>query len=251
MSMKLLCVNIEGQKHVDKIRELLQKENADVVCLAECFPDTIDYLTGGKYPYRLYVPTYQVDQVEGEGPLGLIPSTTRVWGEAIVSQYPLLDAQTTYLSMDSYGADNIPTHGTDHHIPALIVANIKMGGETIRVGTVHLTWTPKASMTKRQRQNVAELIELLSGQEIVLAGDFNLPRGNDVYVKMSKYFKDNVPSSIMTTLDPEFHYTNKGQVKKLELVVDYVWSTPKYLVKSVRVISGVSDHCAITCEIVI
>lgn len=249
MSMKLISVNIEGQKHLDKIRELLSNENPDVVCLMECFPDTIDYLADDKYPYRLYVPTYQVDQIEGEGEQGLVASKTRVWGEAIISKYPLIDSQITYLSMDEYGPENLPTHGTDNHIPALILANVDIAGKLYRVGTIHLTWTPKASMTNRQRLNVAELLDLVAGQELVLSGDFNIPRGNDVYLQMARYFQDNIPDSIHSTLDPELHYRNKGQVKKLELVVDYVWSTPKYIVSDLKVISGVSDHGAIVCGV--
>lgn len=249
MSIKLISINIEGQKHLDKVRGLIKKEEPDVVCLMECFSDKIDYLADSKYPYRLYAPTYQVDQIEGEGKQGLIPSKTRVWGEAIISKYPLLDSQITYLSMDEYGENNLPTHDTDNHIPALIKANVDITGKLYRVGTIHLTWTPKATMTKRQRLNVAELINLIGTQELVLAGDFNIPRGNDVYIQMKRHLKDNIPETVVTTLDPELHYRNKGQVEKLELVVDYVWSTPGYKVSDLRIISGVSDHCAIVCEV--
>lgn len=243
--MKLLSVNIEGQKHLEKVRALLKNENPDFVCLQECFPEMINSIAGGEYPYRLYVPTYRVDQIEGLGPEGLVPSTTRVWGEAIISKYPLHDTQTIYLSMDEYNEKNLPIHGTDNHIPALIVANVEIGGEVYKIGTIHLTWTPKATMTKRQRLNVSELLSLLKGQEIVLAGDFNMPRGNAVYKKIARVFKDNIPKEVVTTLDPELHYRNAGQIKKLELVVDYIWSSPKYCVSYVRVVTGVSDHCAL------
>lgn len=249
MSMKLVSVNIEGQKHLGKIKELLKKENPDVVCLMECFPDTIDYMTGQKYPHRLYAPTYQVDQIEGEGKQGLIPSTTRVWGEAIISKYPLTNTQVTYLSYHGYGESNLPTHGTDNHIPSLILANVEVGGENYRIGTIHLTWTPKTRMTKQQRLNVQELLDLLSGKEIVLAGDFNIPRGNAVYKKLAKVYKDNIPKEIVTTLDPELHYRNTKKHGELKLVVDYVFSTPKYRVSAMRVVPGVSDHCALVCTI--
>lgn len=246
MSLKLISVNIEGQKHLDKVRALILRENPDVVCLMECFSDTIDKLAGDNYPYRIHLPTYMVDQDEQ---CELIPSKTRRWGEAIVSKYPLLDTWTTYLSMDEYNEDNLPTHGTDNHIPALIVASVEIQKEIFRLGTIHLTWTPKATMTKRQKINVAELTDLLKNQEIVLAGDFNIPRGNKVYKSLSKIYKDNIPPTVQSTLDPELHYRNRGQVDKLELVVDYVFSTPKYQVEGLKVESGVSDHCAIVCMI--
>ncbi len=248
MSMKLLSVNIEGQKHLEKIKALIITEKPDVVCMAECFPDTILFLAGDGYPYRLYAPTYMVDQ---DDEFTLIPSKTRRWGEVIISKYPIFDTQITYLSMDTYSETNLPTHGTDNHIPALITANIEIGGEQYRIGTIHLTWTPKARMTKRQKKNVQELLDLVDQEEIVLCGDFNIPMGNKVYVQMKKRFKDNIPPKIETTLDPKLHYRNTKVPGTLKLVVDYVWSSPKYLVNSVRVISGVSDHCAIACEVVI
>lgn len=242
MSIKIVSVNIEGQKHLEKIKGLLISEDADVVCLAECFPDTIDFIAGTKYPYRLYAPTYLVDQDEK---FTLISSKVRRWGEVIMSKYPLSDSQTTYLSMDAYSETNLPTHGTDNHIPALIKATTLIGGEKYRIGMIHLTWTPKARMTKRQKKNVLELIELVTREEIVLCGDFNIPRGNKVYEHMKEHFKDNIPSEVETTLDPKLHYRNTTVPGTLKLVVDYVWSTPKYRVSGVRVISGVSDHCAV------
>lgn len=246
MSMKMLSVNIEGQKHLDKIKALLLSEKADVVCLAECFPDTIEYISSGKYRYQLFTATYMVDQDKENK---LIASNTRRWGEAILSKYPITNTQVTYLSMDSYGVSNLPTHGTDNHIPALLLANVKINGETYRLGTVHLTWTPKATMTKRQRINVLELLELVKNQELVLAGDFNIPRGNPMYKKLLTKYRDNIPMNVVTTLDPDLHYRNTKQPGTLKLVVDYVFSTPKYLVSDVRVVSGVSDHCALTCVV--
>lgn len=244
--LKLLSVNIEGQKHLDKIRTLLQKENPDVVCLMECFPETIDTIAGGEYPYRIHVPTYLVDQDEQNI---LIPSATRRWGEVIISKYPLQQTSITYLSMDPYGPENLPTHGTDNHIPALILVNLEFEGKKYQIGTIHLTWTPKASMTARQRKNVSELLGLVKNKELILAGDFNVPRGNKMYMKIAQKLKDNVPPQVVTTLDPKLHYRNVGHPGSLKLVVDYVWSTPKYKVYDLRVRSGVSDHCALVCTI--
>lgn len=243
--MKMVSINIEGQKHLDKVKGLIEREQPDVICLAECFPDTIAYLAGPEYIYQLFTPTYMVDQDE----TGLFASSKRRWGEAILSKYPLSETSITYLTMDEYGADNLPTHGTDNHIPALLLASVNMNNEEYRIGTIHLTWTPKATMTKRQKINVDELVDLIGDQEIVLAGDFNIPRGNAVYKKLAKIYHDNIPKEIVTTLDLELHYRNRGQTQKLELVVDYVFSTPKYLVSEVRAISGVSDHCALVCTI--
>lgn len=244
MPMKLVSVNIEGSRHLEKIKSLLISENADVVCLAECFADTIEFLSSDKYPYQLHVPTYLVDQ---DNEYKLIPSNERRWGEVILSKYPLKETKTTYLSMDPYTETNLPTHGTDNHIPAFIQATVEIRGVEYRIGTIHLTWTPRASMTDRQRLNVSELLTLVKDQEIVMCGDFNVPRGNEVYDQIASKFSDNIPPSIESTIDPDLHYRNVTVSGTLKLVVDYVWSSEGYRVSDVEVISGVSDHCAITC----
>ena len=98
-------------------------------------------------------------------------------------------------------------------------------------------------MTAVQTAHVGNLLKKLGNQSLVLAGDFNIPRGNANYQKMVARYHDNVPPGVVTTIDWDLHKA-KGEGKpKIEVVVDYIWSTPSYLVKDVRVVSGVSDHC--------
>lgn len=236
-----MSVNIEGQKHLGAVRDFLLKENPDVVCLQECFPEMIKQMTGNNWPYQFFVPTYKVDQ-DGRG---LKYSATRKWGEAILSKLPMRDKNVLRVKMKTYGPDNLPGYGSDNHLPTVLLATI--GGYTI--GTTHFTWTPKASVTDRQRAHVAELLKITKGKELVLCGDFNIARGNEMYQKLLRDYCDNVPASVETTIDPALHYANKMRPGKLKLVVDYVWSTPKYKVSEVRVESGVSDHCALVCTI--
>ena len=48
MSIKLVSINIEGQKHLENVRELLERENPEVICFQECFPETIEDMTNDK-----------------------------------------------------------------------------------------------------------------------------------------------------------------------------------------------------------
>lgn len=237
MRMKLLSLNIEGQKHLDKVREFLRKEKADVVCLQECFGDNIAAIAGQTYSHQLYAPTYLSNQSGGY----------HDWGEVILSKYPLHYPKINYLLMGRYGPDNLPKAGQDNHVPTMLRTEV----QGWQMGTIHFTWTPQGSITQRQRDHMRQLTDLLRGEELVLCGDFNIPRGNEMYGELAQKLKDNIPLSVATTVDPVLHYANKDQIGKLKLVVDYVWSTPKYLVQNVRVVSGVSDHCGVVCEVVL
>jgi len=238
-----MSVNIEGEKHLDKIRKLRLRESPDVICLQEYFPETSVQIFGTQYPYQFFVPTYKVDQDEK----GLKFSTTRVWGEVIASRTPFEKTKVKYTTMDVYGSDNLPTHEIDNHIPAVL----KVTTHGMQIGTTHFTWTPNGIVTDRQRAHVDELLKMIEGEEMVLAGDFNIPRGNEMYLKLAEKMKDNISSEIKTTLDPFLHYANKNTPGKLGLVVDYIWSTPKYRVQDVQVVSGVSDHCALLATVLL
>lgn len=82
-----------------------------------------------------------------------------------------------------------------------------------------------------------------------MAGDFNIPRGNEMYRKLLSNYRDNIPPTIESTIDPILHYANKEEPGRLKTVVDYVWSTPKYLVSGVRLEPGVSDHCGVVSAV--
>jgi hypothetical protein len=61
---------------------------------------------------------------------------------------------------------------------------------------------------------------------------------------MASVMKDNIPPEVTTTLDQEIH-----GVKGLQFVVDGMFSQPPYVVNNVRVVTGVSDHCALVGEV--
>jgi len=79
---------------------------------------------------------------------------------------------------------------------------------------------------------------------IIFCGDFNAPRGRKTWSILSSKLKDNIPDEIMTTVDAKIH-----RAGNLMLVVDGLFTSKNYKVTGVRVISGVSDHCAIVANI--
>ena len=74
----------------------------------------------------------------------------------------------------------------------------------------------------------------------MFCGDFNAPRGGEVFDQLASHYSDCVPPEITTTIDQELH-----RAKGLQYVVDSIFSTDQYRLEDVRVQSGVSDHCAL------
>jgi endonuclease/exonuclease/phosphatase family metal-dependent hydrolase len=127
----------------------------------------------------------------------------------------------------------------------MLSCEIEKEGETFRVATTHFTWTPDGSADDYQRADVKKLLAILGGMgEFVLTGDFNAPRGGEIFGTLAEKYKDNVPSHYTTSIDGALH-----RAGPLELMVDGIFSTPGYAVSDVELVAGVSDHKAIVATV--
>lgn len=233
--MKIISVNVEQDKHLTRVRGFIEKGKAEVVVMLECPEDTMSTFVPD-YPYREFLPNFMF-------------SNGRKMGVAVASKYHMSEVEKFYCDGPS---GDVPMHGLGTHRPAVVGATF----DGVQIYATHFTWTPDMSETEAQHRHLDYLLTRLAGKQIVLCGDFNIPRGNEAYAKLAKRYKDNIPSEVVTTIDPLLHRANLKQEGKLSVVVDYIWTClpagrlqPKYSVSQVRVVSGVSDHCGVVCEI--
>lgn len=226
--MKLLSLNVEQDKHLAKVREFIEIEKADIVALMEVYEDNLDTLLPN-YPYRIFAPNFQQDG--------------KMAGVVLASKTSIIDNEIFYV--DEREREEVPEHGMGTHRPLLVVG--KVGGVTF--GATHFTWTPEMSETPKQHEHLDKLLEYLGERRIIMCGDFNIPRGNGAYAKLASKYRDNIPSDVKTTIDPNLHRANKLEAGKLLVVVDYIWTRGGFEVKRVEVKSGVSDHCGIDAEV--
>lgn len=237
MGLKLVSINIEGRKHLKEVKNFLAREKADAVCLMEVCQSDVLVLAGEEYPFVVFAQNDVLGNITGS--TGLDPT-----GVAILSKVVMIDVEKTNLGERPRNRVVLPKSGT--HAPVLLIAKI---GD-YQIGAVHFTWTKKGEVSSEQTMHIGKLLTYLEAKgELVLCGDFNIPRGNDNYKMIAKVLKDNIPSVVESTIDPVLHYGNQEVAGKLKLVVDYIFSTPKYKVGEVEVVQGVSDHCALVCTI--
>ncbi len=236
MKLKLVSINIEGRKHLKTVGDFLAQESLDVVCLMEVCQEDILKIAGNNYPFVVFAPNDVIGNIGGSQ--GLEPT-----GVAILSREVMVDVEKEYFGEKPRTQVVQPGSGT--HAPVMLLATI---GD-MRIGAVHFTWTKKSSVSLLQMKHLDLLLKKLEKNELFLCGDFNIPRANEAYKKLAAHFKDNIPSEIVTTIDPIIHYANREKPGMLQTVVDYMWSTPEYRVENVRVVSGVSDHCAVVCSV--
>lgn len=240
MSIKLISVNIERNKHLDTVLPFLEREQPDVLCLQELFENHV-----AEFEHALSAASYFV-------PMHL-EKTGETMGLGIFSRLPISDcsaaqyagergALTTFL-------DGTPEEKNKTSKRILVGATI----DSIRILTTHFTWTPDGQADDFQRADVRSLVQDLEKEkDFVLCGDFNAPRGGEIFSLFAARYTDTIPTHYQTSLDPNLHRVGPTLFRTQNMhtyMVDGLFSTPAYQVSDVRLEFGVSDHAAVVATI--
>lgn len=240
MKIKIVNLNIEGDKHLPEVIGLVERERPDVVCLQEIFAEDFKLFTETFEMRGIFSPMVFIDR---PGQPGF--KKREIFGAAVMSKLAGNFGSGYYFKRRG---QDLPVYGGNPNAANRTLVWQKIdGGPT--VASTHFTWSKGGQATNRQKKEFNGLMKLL-GDRIkpdVLCGDFNAPRGGEIWGELAKRMTDNIPPEAKTTLDPLLHYANG-----VELVVDGFFTAPnsKIRVKSLRLIGGVSDHLAIAAELV-
>ncbi len=239
MPVKLISLNIEGDKHFARWIPEVQRQNPDVLCLQEVFAEDMDLISSSLDMVGYFIPMMNV--TEGNSykisPKGL-------WGIGYFTRLEHTSPQVHYYA----GEGELRTFKKPGDSARVLVTaeNTSLAGEKVCIGTTHFTWTPNGEASDEQRRDAAALLECLAEYpEVAFCGDFNAPRGKEIFSLFAENYTDNLPKEVTSTLDPTLHY--KGS--QLELAVDTLFTSSGYTARNVAVLTGVSDHYGIVAEI--
>jgi len=241
--MKIISLNIEGDKHLDKIIKFLEKEKADIFCFSEIFEEDIKYITPLiNMPYVFAHECYRssmVKDVEELKTFGIaIFSKNIKWSETF-----FLIGNKNLIPKFQRSAD-LKEKPHELYVPA-IITKIEFNNKEYFITNTHLTVTEHGESTDYSFKQATKLVSYLKKYpEMIICGDFNSPRGGGVFDYFCKFYKDNIPKKYKTSLDQNLH-----RVKNLEYMVDVLFSTKNYTIKNVKLIDSVSDHMAVVAEI--
>jgi len=241
MSIKLISLNIEGNKHLkEKVLPFLKMEDPDVICLQEVFKNNVKSIKKSLKMTGFFVPMGLVNYK-----LSNNCSFNDEWGLLVLTKLSIDNSGYKYYCGNS---DNLPIFyfGVDPNIVNRAVAWIQVSNQkqSFTIVTTHFVWSFAGSISTEQTQALVRLYDSLSQfHDCVLIGDFNTPRGKEIYSDLSSRYEDNIPSQITTTIDNQYHRSKDH----IEFVVDGVFSSSKYKVSQVSIVDGLSDHCAIVC----
>ncbi len=246
--MKLISVNIEGRRHLDKLAEFFTKNTADVVCFQEIFKmdlELVSEMLGGMHGEYASLTTFTKEN----------RFTHQLFGEqgiACFSAHPMEVTSHLYLNphRESNGdeSDGEVPEFTDPLSPVrkLLVAQIEVDGVIYPVATTHFVWTPNGKDNPEQWEALESLKKVFAKyDELIFCGDLNAPRGEKVFTAFAELFTDYIPQEYVTSLDPDIHPIGKTA----NLMVDGLFLTDGFVARDVKLHAGVSDHKAITATI--
>jgi endonuclease/exonuclease/phosphatase family metal-dependent hydrolase len=237
LSLKLLSLNIEHDRHLERVRRTIAEHEPDVVCLQEVFESDCESLAAvGDYHVKFALSSYMPRKTQS--------TQSMDWGIAVLSRTPLKRFDVACYSEDprirTFAAPNDPRR-------LIVAAEIEHHGEAYLVATTHFTWSEEGRISDEQVADFARMQRVLARYaDYVLCGDFNAPRGREMFALFTDQLGliDHLPSHITSTIDGTFH-----RAGDLNLAVDTVFASPHYQVSEVHVIDGVSDHKAIVAKI--
>lgn len=237
--IKFASVNIEHDLHNISVLKFLKDIRPDVFCLQELLKVDIPMFESELGLKCIFAPMAETPVVKGD-----LSSPTTLIGVGIFSSLPIKNSNTHYYFGDSNAIPPFyrdPKTGVLLTNKVLLEAQIIFEGEIYTFATTHFTWTPDGNANNDQRIDLGNLFKVLDSiPEFVLAGDFNAPRGREIFAKIEDKYKDNIPKHYSTSIDKNLH-----RAGDLQLMVDGLFSTPIYDISEVELCEGVSDHMAI------
>ncbi len=237
--LSLLQLNIEQSKHLDRILPFLTKERPEVMCAQELQEQDVKVTGEALDAHHVFVPMAKRSYGNYSYPEGV----------GIFSRYPFTKTNEELYAGHGGEITVLDLSNPDQKYVTqgykLLVCEIQKENEVFRVATTHFPWTPMGSTNDFQREALESLLKILKGLgEFILCGDFNAPRGKEIFDTLASHYTDNIPTEYSSSIDGEFHRSGP-----LELMVDGIFSTPGYKVSGVQRISGLSDHCGFTATI--
>lgn len=239
--IKLIQLNIEGEKHLDTVVPFLLHEQADVVCLEEVTEPVFEDLKKQLGCWGSFAPLIKI-----------ITKDNRILkiGSVLLSNLQVSNSRAQVydkkkLTLATVAIDDDSDLELGHS--TLISADFEKGGQKYTVAVTHFPKNYRGhTVSDFQRKVFAKLNRVLdSFPGIILTGDTNCPRGTELFDTLAKRYTDNIPQDVKTTLDLKLH-----RAAPLYYVVDGLFTTPEYLVTNIRLQEGVSDHLAVIAEIV-
>lgn len=240
--MKLVSLNMEGERHIERVLPFLKAEAPETICLLEA-PQLFQHHLQELGYHTSFAPMLVRER----------DHTSHNEGIILASKHPFTCEEQYY-----HGSrDTIKIYqGAKEAISnVVLLAQIDTPEGDIRLLTTHVMVTPHGASNEHQRRGIRALLEILDTQPPhIICGDFNMPRGhNDQYPLFTERYTDSIPDTYASSLDRNLHQLGSDPTLQDPIfdayMVDYVFTQEPYQAENVRLEFDVSDHAAVIADI--
>lgn len=241
--MKVLQLNIWTARVGKPIFDLLEQENADIICFQEMLSLGFDLpsMMGApleelqaklNYKYSFYSPVFSFRIMNRVGK----------WGNCILSRQKLLNSEVIFTNLEHVEDFNFEEY--DYNIRNLQHAVVRIKNQDVHILNHHGHQIPEHKKgdanTLRQMKIIGDYIDKLSGP-IIMCGDFNLfPKSESLEIINKRLSNLSVKYRLKTTRTPLTHKTE---------VCDYIFVSKDIKVNDFYASEQiVSDHKALVLD---
>jgi endonuclease/exonuclease/phosphatase family metal-dependent hydrolase len=238
----LLSLNMEGERHTDRVMAFITKHKPDVICLQEIPSSFIEILAKLGY-FSSFAPMLVGNNIAIGDCIGI----------AIATKIPTQSTTTYYASNNGTFVPYQREHSAETISNPVILATYEsQDGQTYHIATAHQPVTQDGTADDNQIKDTKSLLNHLKTQPPhILCGDMNMPRGyNTNYDLFSAHYTDCIPETYSSSLDKSLHRLGSRNDLNAPIfdiyMVDYIFSQAPYTVSTVELHFGISDHAAVT-----
>ncbi len=238
MTISVLQWNIWGWEDIRNIVKFLKSHQADIICLQELTVDNPDQIIKNTPPYVAEQLGY--NYFYKELPIESTDGQKIMLANGIYSRFPITKSRFVWINepLDT-------TYGYGNEYRAYVEAMLNIKGQTIRVATVHMSYTHRFEITPNKKQETDRLVkELVKNKEkFIFTGDLNATPDSYTIKSISKILESAGPDfSKKSWATKPFSY--KGfEESELNWRLDYVFATKDLKPVSAEVLqTEYSDH---------
>jgi endonuclease/exonuclease/phosphatase family metal-dependent hydrolase len=231
MDISLVTWNIWKGVHLPKVIQKLQELKSDIICLQEIIEQedrsrkrvnsAHEIAKALNYNY-IYCKSFTTDRHTPVFDLG----------DAILSKFPIINSTChTLSSMHDYKGSSVTEPRN------AIEVEVAIEGTKLTLITTHLGYSEGFTESDIRTQQTEKLLQLLTKEKTVLAGDFNSLPHSPVITKISQILENTDPEMSKPT------YTAMKDQNHKQDRIDYIFTSKDIKKKSFEILeSDASDH---------
>jgi endonuclease/exonuclease/phosphatase family metal-dependent hydrolase len=236
--IKSISINVEYGKHIDKVYSLIKKEKPDVICFQEILKEEFEFFRKKLKMNGISSSLGIFPKIEG------VRNSNKYVYTAILTKFDILKKYS--FRYNSYEPDIFSFQPKNSR--PIVIAEVIKNKKVYRVANTHFTHLKKTytgQTDNRQRKALRQMLKILKQFDyLILMGDFNSPRGGEIFGRISRVYKDNIPKKYDSSLDPKLF-----KLPELKLMIDGLFTTPEYVASEVKLVGNVSDHMAVVANV--